>query len=156
MSENEQGKDSEFKENINLVPTFDRVEDFSAVFPEESNFYRPDAVFKKDDTVVILESSTTNDRKVHIGELIQFLTFVKNDKKFAAFYFVLFLAGDGEKSPKQDKEIERLQHYFDCYQMQDKMKAKIKKIAIAKQPQKEELGQLTIERIKSFDGLSLN
>lgn len=57
--------------------------------------YTPDSVCGDENTEFILESSSTFDRKVHIGELIQFLTYVSTTRnRKPNYFFVLFLCGE--------------------------------------------------------------
>ena len=69
------GKDKKFKESKLAGFKKGAIPD-----GEWKKNYTPDLVFEKKEgnkkTIVILESSASGDRKVHIGELTQFLSFV--------------------------------------------------------------------------------
>ena len=59
-------KDKNFKSNFN-------IKGFTKKQYSES-YYNQDLYFENDDEVVFIEHSSTGDRKVHIGELCQFVT----------------------------------------------------------------------------------
>ena len=141
------GKDADFKNEVSIegyAPV-----DFKTV--DADNMYHPDAVFEKGGHLVILESSSTNDRKPHIGELMQFLSFVSKDDKYKEYSFALFLCGKGKGRPKVSTEIKRLQHYYDSFPISKAVRDKIKEIAVAEQ----EGMDLKIETIEGFSRLEL-
>lgn len=77
-------------------------------------FYSPDCVFEKENVIIVAESSSTGDRKVHIGELIQFIEYAHSMKN-KDFYYFLFLCGENVTSPRAETEKPRLKHYYDSY-----------------------------------------
>lgn len=97
-------------------------------------FYKPDLVFTKDKIIIFLESSSTGDRKPHVGELTQFLSFVNcNYNKFDEFYYVLILCGNGKSPPKDDRELKRLQFFYDRFALLPCARKKIKGIYVKNQ-----------------------
>ena len=64
-------------------------------------FYKPDLVFTKDKIIIFLESSSTGDRKPHVGELTQFLSFVNcnliNLMSFIMYLFFVAMANLHQK-----------------------------------------------------------
>lgn len=115
--------------------------------------YNPDVAVKKDKTVIIMESSSTGDRKVHIGELAQFLAFVNSDTEYEEFYYVLLLCGVSENSPKEATELSRLQFYYDNYPISKNKREKIKGIYIKEE--KSDKLTLTLDEIKKYECISL-
>jgi len=75
-------------------------------------FYNPDVVFTLGNKkMVIIEHSSTGDRKVHIGELLQAYQYaVESGNKCT---FILVLDGKNETSPTVDAERERLSFYYE-------------------------------------------
>ncbi len=141
---NKQGKDKKFKENIKV----EGYEEYKTKNEQFFKFYHPDKILKKDNSIIILESSSAGDRKVHIGELTQFLTYVSCCDRNIDIYFVLFLCGDSKTAPKVENEIERLRYYYNNYPMKNSDREKIKGVYINWQ---NEVGTLTLEQIKKFD-----
>lgn len=139
--------DSEFKKSqIKGFVKLDLSKDWSEL-------YRPDVVVKKDKTMVIMESSSTGDRKAHIGELTQFLEYVSSDTEFEEFYYVLFLCGSAKNSPKKETELLRLQFYYDSFPISKRARDKIKGIYIKEEASK--VLTLTLDEIKGYDHISL-
>lgn len=141
-------KDRTFKTNVDICD-FEK----QTVGDIVGKNYHPDAIFTKSKTIIILESSSTGDRKVHIGELIQFIEFVEHDKNYEDYYFVLFLCGRSKTSPDVKNEVKRLEACLPCIKCC--IKSKIKGIYIANQD-KVELGSLNMEKIKSFKKVKFN
>ena len=142
-----EAKDRIFKETVNL-----------AGFKEKrivEQFYSPDKAFEKDKTIVIMESSSTGDRKVHIGELTQFLSYCSNDKQYDEYYFVLYLSGKSKSAPKANTEIKRLQKFYDSFSICKTQRIRIKKIAIVNQPDDKELESLTLAKVNDYEGIVL-
>ncbi|WOC33500.1 MULTISPECIES: hypothetical protein [Caproicibacterium] len=78
-----------------------------------------------------MESSSTGDRKVHIGELMQFLTFVSLEyANIKNISFILFLCGSGKNPPTVNTEYTRLKYFFDNYHIKPEALKKIKGIYI--------------------------
>ncbi len=141
---NEQ-KDKAFKDNV-------RVKGFSENVSKIKNigkFYNPDKILENEDSIIFFESSSTSDRKVHIGELIQFLTFVSHGIENRNIYFVLFLCGTAKYPPKVDKELDRLRYYYKNFSMKNSECAKIKGIYLENQLEID-IRNLTLEKIKKF------
>lgn len=115
------GKDRTFKKRIQIAG-FTKIK-----FNGDSNFeYKPDCVLANENTEYFLESSSTGDRKVHIGELIQFLTYISTvTERKENYYFILFLCGKGKYAPRAALEYERLKFYFDHYSMPENIKESI-------------------------------
>lgn len=104
------GKDKSFKECVS----------FSGFIKKASSklheYYQPDVVFEQNKITIICESSTTGDRKVHIGELVQFLTYVSENRcSEKKFYFVLFISNTSNGGPKPSIEAKKLKYYFDRF-----------------------------------------
>ena len=89
-------KDCEFKKSL-AVANFNERE----IKKEElDEYYKPDKILENMDSVIFFESSSTNDRKVHIGELCQFLAYLnKGIENKSNIYFVLFLCGTSKYPP---------------------------------------------------------
>ena len=123
------GKDRKFKRSISI----------SGYLPLKfkcavDSKYTPDRVYGDDITEFILESSSTSDRKVHIGELIQFLTYVSTTKnRKQNYYFILFLCGKADNPPRADLECKRLKIYFDHFPMTEIVKSSIAGIYVVDQ-----------------------
>lgn len=139
--------DKEFKQS--------KIEGFSKFNIQESwkEFYYPDLTMSKEKTIVIMESSSTGDRKVHIGELIQFLSYVASDSDFDEYYLVIFLCGNGKNPPAEDSEIRRLQFFYDKFPISREKRNKIKGIYVKKEVSK--ALALKFSEIKKYKGLSL-
>lgn len=123
------GKDNEFKNSISVLE-YTPLEFESEFDPK----YAPDSVYGDDNTEYILESSSTSDRKVHIGELIQFLTYVSTSKnRKPNYFFILFLCGEADNSPRADLECKRLKTYFDNFPMTETIKSSIAGVYVVDQ-----------------------
>ena len=140
-------KDKKFKEIIN-VDGFEKKK-------LKVKRYNPDAVFIKDDSIIVFESSSNKDRKAHIGEMIQFLIHVVGESKYNNCYFVLYLCCKGSGAPTVDKEKERLQDIYDKYPLSKKNKEKIKLIAITDQFKVDFSQSLNILDIEKYTHLDL-
>lgn len=140
------GKDMDFKNNVKTEGFNDITEEI-----ELGKLYNPDKVFERGETVVVFESSSTGDRKVHIGEMIQFLSNIVPNSRWKECYFVLFLCG----KPDQYNEINRLQNIYDSYPPSKNNRNKIAGIYVQRQPSDDELKELAIEKIKGFGRLTL-
>ena len=145
-------QDSEFKSTLTVK---DFVKDNGSRCL--GGFYIPDVVLENNDTdaVIFFESSTTNDRKVHIGELTQFLTYINTgQEKRGNAYLVLFLNGCSASSPTAETEFQRLQYYFNNFMMKNSERDKIKGIYIANQSEVD-ICKLTLDSIKEFKRIDL-
>ncbi|MDU7150418.1 MAG: hypothetical protein E6300_18310 [Clostridium sp.] len=102
-------RDTFFRKNF-------RIKDSKEISNENMKkfeYYRPDLVLETDKEIIVLEHSSSGDRKVHIGELSQFVEFSLNydsDKKFS---MILLLDGKGETSASVSKESNRLKYYVE-------------------------------------------
>lgn len=81
---------------------------------KQFKYYNPDLVLEINNEVVVLEHSSTGDRKVHIGELSQFIEFTVNCKIEKEFSMILLLDGEGDNPPDVKKEAERLRYYINA------------------------------------------
>ena len=140
--------DSKFKEILN-VENFKARTDMRLL----GGYYTPDKIVEDEDTdaVIFFESSSTGDRKAHIGELTQFLSYVNLGVETRRnIYYVLFLCGQSKNSPTVEKEQERLRYYFENYTMKIGERSKIKGLYIANQ-KGVKIEDLTLEKIKEFN-----
>lgn len=138
-------KDKAFKERISVQG----FSEYKLVAKAIGEFYNPDKILENEDSIIFFESSSTGDRKVHIGELIQFLTYVSLGVEKRHIFFVLFLCGESKSSPSVDSEIQRLRYYYKNYSMKNTEREKIKGIYIVNQKDVN-IAELTIEKIKTF------
>lgn len=76
-------------------------------------YYRPDIILENQEEIIVLEHSSTGDRKVHIGELSQFIEFTLNYRSNKNFNLIIFLDGKGETAPQVKKECDRLKYYVE-------------------------------------------
>ncbi len=97
---------------------------------KDEEYFTPDLAFKKSKHILIVEQSSTNDRKVHIAELVRFLIFASENSGFTKFSFLLILTGKGESSPKVKEETSRLQFIYNSYPLSEEIKSKIQHIVI--------------------------
>jgi hypothetical protein len=107
------GKDASFKDDLK-IKSFEKYN----CYDKQDGYWQPDLVLinKEDNHIVVCEHSTTGDRKVHIGELIQFLAFAyKFNKKGYKYSYFLFLEGEGSSPPKKEIECSRLQYYYNIF-----------------------------------------
>ena len=144
------GKDREFKSKIS-VTDYENITKSVSI----NNIYEPDAVFLKENTVIVFESSSTGDRKVHIGEMIQFITHIVKNGKYNECYFVLYLCGEGKTSPTIENEKERLQEIYNKLSLSKEERKKIALIAIADQFKIDFSKSLNISEIKKYNHLDL-
>lgn len=140
------GKDTEFKENVKVQGFKDITKEI-----EPKKLYHPDKVFEKDTTVIVFESSSSGDRKTHIGEMIQFFSYIVPNTKWEKCYYVLYLCGE----PDEKNEFDRLQSIYDSFPFSKNNREKIAAICIQDQPSNEELRELTIEKITKLNKLLL-
>ena len=150
VEERNRRMDSIFKENLKMEGFIERDDKKSL-----GKFYNPDMILENDDTVIFFESSSTGDRKVHIGELTQFLSYVNlgvEEKK--KIYYVLFLCGNSETSPTVEKEYDRLRYYFENHTMKNSERNKIKGMYIANQNDVD-ISKLTLEQIEKFKRIDI-
>ncbi|PIE92116.1 hypothetical protein CO726_28255 [Bacillus fungorum] len=103
----DKGRDVAFKENFRIKGM--EVQENTRI----GEFYNPDLILKDSDNTVILEHSSTGDRKVHIGELTQFIEYVINSEDDTKKSLIIFLDGKSDSSPKEKREHERLKFYMD-------------------------------------------
>ena len=137
--------DSEFKANLQMKGFTKRID--KQLLGE---FYAPDMIMENGDTVIFFESSSTGDRKVHIGELTQFLTYMTSGvEQKENVYFVLFLCGNSKTSPTVDTEYDRLRYYYKNFSMKNSEHDKIKGIYIANQSESN-ITKLTLDDIKRY------
>ncbi len=107
------GKDRKFKRDFE-IDGFTKISLISLDENKLGNFYQPDLMFEKEGHIIICEHSSTGDRKVHIGELTQFIAFViRNNNEYNKFSYFLFLDGMSKNSPTVEQETARLKHYYD-------------------------------------------
>ncbi|NEZ47939.1 hypothetical protein FDF74_12180 [Clostridium niameyense] len=78
-----------------------------------NDYYTPDSIFYDKDNEIILEHSSTGDRKVHIGELTQFIEYAINSPNDKKKSLIIFLDGSSKHAPKVEKEHDRLKKYID-------------------------------------------
>ena len=138
-------KDKLFKENVKVQG----FSEYKLIEKSICEFYKPDKILENEKSVIFFESSSTGDRKVHIGELIQFLTYVSLGIEKRDMYFVLFLCGEAKSSPKVHEEVKRLNYYYQNFSMKNSERAKIKGLYVANQ-EDEDIANLTLEKIKKF------
>ena len=144
------GKDKDFKALL-------KVEGFEDCDLENLKDYQPDKILKKEKTLIFFESSSTSDRKIHIGEMIQFLTYIQaNGKTDWEYIWVLFLCGESKNAPQEDYELQRLKFYYNNFLMSSILSSHIKGLYVAKQPSNEELSKLTIEKIQTMKSINCN
>ena len=140
-----QRKDSKFKNTLCVANFNVRL----VKKDELGGFYMPDKILESSDSVIFFESSSTGDRKSHIGELFQFLTYVNNGIEVKNnIYFVLFLCGDSKSSPNVKREVKKLRYYYQNFSMKNNERAKIKGIFVSNQ---QDITDLSLEKIKKFD-----
>ena len=102
-------RDKTFKENFTIKGTTLLDENIIKNY----RYYKPDLIFEDSNEIVVLEHSSTGDRKTHIGELTQFFDFANTYKTNKWFSFIIFLDGVSENSPKVDDEVKRLKYYVE-------------------------------------------
>ena len=127
------GKDKNFKEKF-------KIDGFSK---EKYNgkYYNPDLYFKNKNEVVFVEHSSTGDRKIHIGELCQFVT----EKSDLPKSMILVLDGKGKNPPSLDGEEGRLKYYFES-SFKDSLVENIKFIGVVKN--EESISGLKLKELK--------
>ena len=115
------GKDADFKKSVAIKGFSKQTSNYGL------KYYSPDAILKNNNIQVVCESSSTGDRKIHIGELLQFITMVCDEEdENQVFYFILFIYTDSKSGCSADKEAERLRYYFDRVSISRKKLNKIK------------------------------
>lgn len=129
---NSNGKDTAFKNDVQVKGY--KEYNISNLTTDIWDYYQPDKIFTSINNkmeFIVMESSSTGDRKVHIGELLQFLTFVSSkDIYIEKATYILFLCGKGKSSPTVNGEYNRLKYYFDNYPIKPEVLKKIKGIYI--------------------------
>ena len=152
------GKDFDFKTACNIIG-YEKVSKGEVW----SDFYSPDIVFKKKcrekaaSTMLFVESSSTGDRKVHIGEIAQFVAYISEniDKTCEVEYtFMLFLAGKKTKKtvspPTAYNEKDRVLFYFEVL-ASDEVKNRVNGVYVIDQEDKGvNIRNLTIEGLKDW------
>ena len=93
-------KDKLNKDKLNIEQEMDFLNDF----------FTPDGFINTKDKIIIIEHSSTGDRKAHIGELLQAFTFMKVNSKDTILITVL--DNDNENGPKKAIEQERLEYFL--------------------------------------------
>ncbi|MDK3223290.1 MAG: hypothetical protein E6936_06170 [Clostridium perfringens] len=124
--------DNEFKEKFDISDF--KKEKFN------SKFYNPDLYFKNNDEAIWIEHSKTGDRKVHIGELCQFINVVSELNK----NMILILDGVGETAPTPILERDRLRFYMKGFNTS--LMENINFIGVVKN--KEDINNLTFDDLK--------
>jgi len=145
-----QRMDSEFKAKL-------QVEEFTERTDKQllGKYYAPDKVMENTDAVIFFESSSTGDRKVHIGELTQFLSYVNLGVETKPnIYYVLFLCGQSKNAPTVEKEQERLNYYFENHVIKNSERKKIKGLYIANQNEVD-ITNLTLKKISEFKRIDI-
>jgi hypothetical protein len=122
------GKDADFKKNLDIKGFSKQTGGYGL------EYYNPDAILDLDNLRVVCESSSTGDRKIHIGELLQFITFVcENVHDAKEFYLVLFINSESSNGCSANKEAERLRYYFERLSLRPKNIKQIKGIYVVDQ-----------------------
>jgi hypothetical protein len=81
-----------------------------------NEFYHPDGVLIYKEYHYILEHSSTGDRKVHLGELIQAYEYsIRNNHKVV---LIIILDNQTKTAPKKDAELKRLNYYLNFLKIQ--------------------------------------
>jgi hypothetical protein len=142
------GKDSEFKSQVKVC-NYNSVD-----LSDLGKYYHPDLTLENKSHLIIFESSSTGDRKVHIGELVQFLTYINSNSIYNEYSFILSLCGASETSPSIQEEIGRLQYYYDSFPLSKVKRSQIKKIAVVDQNDFD-WANLDEEIISSMKGIQL-
>ncbi|MEK5115141.1 hypothetical protein [Bacillus sp. FSL R5-0677] len=106
-------KDRIFKDNFEIKEMKKIRETFKYIEEREKTFYTPDLIFEGIDNIVVLEHSSTGDRKVHIGELTQFIEYSVNSDSGSKKSLIIFLDGKSKNAPKKEIEQKRLKFYVD-------------------------------------------
>lgn len=77
-----------------------------------NNKYKPDKSFSNsnNEIVLVIESTSTGDRKVSVGELLQAEMYFSDNKISGTLIFSL--CGKSTTSPKPDTQLEYLRPYF--------------------------------------------
>jgi hypothetical protein len=103
------GKDKQFKDNF-------RISGYRKLLDEQLSsheYYNPDLAIENNENIIVLEHSSSGDRKVHIGELCQFIEFARNSTANKKINMILLLDGAVDNSPKAEMEFQRLKYYVD-------------------------------------------
>ncbi|MBI5999103.1 hypothetical protein P5E45_09165 [Clostridium perfringens] len=79
--------------------------------PFSGTFYNPDLYFENGKEAIWIEHSSTGDRKVHIGELCQFMTV----PSILAKNMILILDGKSKSAPTPIGERDRLKYYIRAF-----------------------------------------
>ncbi|SDJ01361.1 hypothetical protein SAMN04515654_12311 [Halanaerobium congolense] len=111
--------DKKFKNiKLNLGSEFKKYTKGSIIGDDK---YKPDIsiINSKEKVVCVIESSSTGDRKVHIGEMFQSHKFycdeeIKGD-------LIISLAGSSKNSPRPDTSYKYLKPYFDFIKKESKI-----------------------------------
>lgn len=140
-------KDKNFKEKVS-------VDGFNDALINKSEYYHPDKVLANDDTIIIMECSSTYDRKTHIGELSQFLCHINTCYDEKRYILVIFLSCVGPNAPKATTEKERLQSIYNSTAISPLSRKKIKGIYIADYDESS-IDSLSIDIIAGYESLSL-
>lgn len=134
-------KDKIFKDSFKIKDAKKINNDITRKF----RYYNPDLVLEEDNEIIVLEHSSTGDRKVHIGELSQFIDFSMSHKSDKIFDMILLLDGEGDNKANSKYEAERLRYYIETV-FNDKLD-KVKFIGVIRYDC--ELIGLSLEEIKS-------
>lgn len=104
-------RDKAFKDMDFFVIAENKAKELEKLNNKLGEFYTPDVVLKiSDNYLIIIEHSSTNDRKTHIGELLQAYEYCYANNK--DILFLLILNGANDNSPKVEKETDRLSYYL--------------------------------------------
>ncbi|PKM53394.1 MAG: hypothetical protein CVV00_12525 [Firmicutes bacterium HGW-Firmicutes-5] len=112
-----EGKDTIFKNQFEIKGY--KKENNKTFEIEHRNYYNPDLIFTKDENIIICEHSSTGDRKVHLGEMLQFVRFanlIENTKRLTLF---ILLQGESKSPPTKRKEMIRIKEYVDFLKIQN-------------------------------------
>ncbi|MDH5718714.1 MAG: hypothetical protein OEZ22_13900 [Spirochaetia bacterium] len=77
----------------------------------KGKYHNPDMIIIKGKCHFLFEHSSTGDRKVHIGELLQ--SYVYSIINECNTFFILLLDNRSKNGPSKEYETERLKYYMD-------------------------------------------
>lgn len=110
--------DTSFKNiKLNLGHDFEKNTKGSIIGADQ---YKPDIsiINSKEKVVCVIESSSTGDRKVHIGEMFQSHKFYCDEEIKGEL--IISLAGNNKNSPRPDTSYKYLKPYFDFIKKESK------------------------------------
>lgn len=103
-------KDKSFKNDFKIISFEKESKDFKE---EYRDYYTPDLIFTNDKEIIICESSSASDRKVHLGEVLQFIAFANESKDEREFKLLILLCGKSASPPTKELQFDRIKHYVD-------------------------------------------